>query len=286
MPLNYDVIMNWPHEEQRQRYSSNFTILYALGVGGNIIDDAADADLDFVWEKRLKALPTMSAVLAMEPFFLNDARTGVIWSQMLHGEQSIEWHSLLPPAGEVVGLATVEAIHDKGEGRGAVLVMKQDIRDAADNRLIATNRARVFLRADGGFGGTDESPKPHLIPQRAPDIVALTPIRPEQALIYRLSGDWIPLHVDPAFARQAGFKGPILHGMATYGMAGLTILRRICGAEPSRLKRLDARFSAPVYPGDLLKTEIWKEGDGEAAYRCLVGEKVVLNNGYVRYQSD
>jgi acyl dehydratase len=184
----------------------------------------------------------------------------------------------------VVGVAAVEAIHDKGEGRGAVLVLKQDVRNAADNRLIATNRARVFLRADGGFGGTDNAPKPHPIPERTPDIVVMTPTRPEQALIYRLTGDWIPLHVDPVFARRAGFKGPILHGMATYGLAGYTILRQLCGGEPARLKRLDARFSSPVYPGDLLTMEIWKESDGEAAYRCLVGDKVVLNNGYVRYQ--
>lgn len=283
MSLNYDVIMNWPHEEQRQRYSKNDTILYALGVGANIMTDAADADLTFVWEERLKALPTMVATLALEPFWINDPRTGVTWGQMLHGEQSIEWHAPLPSHGEVVALTTVEAVHDKGEGRGAVLVTRQDVRDAHSDRPIATCRASLFLRADGGFGGSDNSSKPRPIPERAPDVIEETRSRPEQALIYRLSGDWIPLHVDPEFARAGGFRGPILHGMATYGFAGLALVRRLCGGDPARLKRLDARFSAIVYPGDEIRTEIWHEGPGEAGFRCLTDGKVVLNNGYARY---
>ncbi|MDB5428905.1 MAG: putative MaoC-like dehydratase [Caulobacter sp.] len=283
MPLNYDVMMNWPHEEQRQRYSKNQTILYALGVGANLIDDAADANLPYVWEEQLVAVPTMAAVLALEPFWISDPRTGVTWSQMLHGEQSMVWHSPLPASGEVIGLTVVEEIFDKGEGRGAIMVLRQELRSAADDTPIVTNRARVFLRADGGFGGRSDAPAPHVLPDRAPDFVDEQTTRPEQALIYRLSGDWIPLHVDPAFARNAGFKGPILHGMATFGFACLGVLRHVCGDEPARLKQLDARFSSPVYPGERIRTEIWREGPGEAGFRCLVEGRVVLNNGYARY---
>jgi acyl dehydratase len=139
----------------------------------------------------------------------------------------------------------------------------------------------TFARADGGFGGPSGPVKPvHALPERAPDMAADIATRPEAALIYRLSGDPNPLHASPAVAREAGFERPILHGLCSYGVAGRAILETCCEGDPSRLRRLDLRFSSPVYPGETIRTEIWRDG-GEVSFRARVVERdvVVLNNG-------
>jgi acyl dehydratase len=151
-------------------------------------------------------------------------------------------------------------------------------------------RNATMLRNEGGFGGSGEGqPPPHPIPERAPDIVDRLGTAPNQALIYRLSGDLNPLHVDPAVAEAAGFPRPILHGLATYGFAGRAVLAAICDNQPERLKRLDVRFSRPMFPGETIKVEIWRDGDGDkggrAAFRATVEERneVVLDNGYAEF---
>jgi acyl dehydratase len=260
-----------------QEYGAKEAILYALGVGAS----ADEQDLKYVYEKDLIPLPTFAVVLARETFWLNDPRFGLDVSQMLHGEQSLEIHSPLPASGKVRGQLEVEALHDKGEGRGALLVMKRSISDVESGAPLATVRITSFLRANGGFGGnSDGAAVPHQLPDRAPDLSVALSTSPDQALIYRLSGDYNPIHIDREVAAKAGFPGPILHGLCTYGIACRAVLRGVGGDEPGRLRRFDARFSSPVYPGDEIVTDIWQDGD-TVSFRSRVPARdaLVLNNG-------
>ncbi|MDB5714819.1 MAG: MaoC-like dehydratase [Sphingomonadales bacterium] len=283
MVANYDVIRNWPVPVVRQRYDRRDTIIYNLGIGAGAVATLADVDLTLVWEERLRALPTMAAVLARERYWFDDPRTGLDWAHSVHGEQSILWHAPIPSEGEVIAEGCVEELYDKGEGRGALLVTRHDLRCAASGSELATIRQTVFFRRDGGFGGTALAPKPRRVPDTPPDIRRSLVTRPEQALLYRLSGDLFPLHVDPAFARANRFDTPIIHGLCTYGIAGAAVVDALCGGDGDRLRQLDARFSSAVLPGDRLDTLIWRLGPNEASYRCLVGDRIVIDNGYARF---
>jgi acyl dehydratase len=283
MPVNQDVVLNWTFAPVAERYDSNRTILYALGVGAGI--DGNEADLRFVYERNLKALPTLAVVLAADAPWIADPRTGITFRQVLHGEEKLEIHRPLPATGTVIAQTSIEGLYDKGP-KGAVLVLKRELRAEAGGALLATTRSSAFLRADGGFGGQSEGQElPQSIPERAPDIAVSIPTRADQALIYRMSGDHNPLHIDPAVARQAGFQRPILHGLCSYGIAGRAVVKALCDDDPDLLRRLDVRFSTPVYPGETLVTDIWREGPGRAAFRVRVAERnvVVLNNGRADY---
>ncbi|HTU13089.1 MAG TPA: MaoC/PaaZ C-terminal domain-containing protein [Allosphingosinicella sp.] len=272
-----DLVRAYRAEPVVQSYGAKDVILYALGVGAR----AGEEDLHYVYEKALVPLPTFAVVLARETFWLNEPRFGIDVSKLLHGEQRLEIHAPLPASGRVRGQLEVEALHDKGEGRGALLVMKRSISDAETGAPLATVRITSFLRANGGFGGDSAGAAvPHILPERAPDLSVAMPTSPEQALLYRLSGDYNPIHVDRDVAAKAGFPGPILHGLCTYGIACRAVLRGVCGDDPARLRRFDARFSSPVYPGDEIVTDIWREGD-TISFRSRVPARdaLVLNNG-------
>jgi acyl dehydratase len=170
---------------------------------------------------------------------------------------------------------------DKGAGKGALLLMERAIFDKATGEALATIRQTVFCRADGGFSGKQRpSPPVHALPERAPDIVCDLQTRPEMALIYRLSADVNPLHADPEVARAAGFPRPILQGLGSFGVAGHAILRSVCGYDPSRLRSIAGRFSAPVFPGETIRTEMWRDG-AIVSFRARVVERdaVAINNG-------
>ncbi|MGK2911993.1 MAG: MaoC/PaaZ C-terminal domain-containing protein [Sphingobium sp.] len=267
----------------RCTYGLRDTILYNLGVGANAIPSATDADLTLTWEERLIALPTMAAVLGWEPAWYYEPEVGLDWRNTVHGEQSIEWHAPIAPAGEIIAQSSVDELYDKGAGRGALLVIRRELRDALTGAPLATIRQSIFFRKDGGFGGPNDAPRPRQVPASQPDIRHTLVSRPEQALIYRLSGDLFALHIDPAFAQAAGFDGPVLHGLCTYGFAGRALIAELCGGAGDRLRRMDVRFSAPVTPGDTIETLIWRLGPGEAAFRCQVGERIVIDNGYARF---
>ena len=163
----------------------------------------------------------------------------------------------------------------------ALILSERTIADKATGTLLATINQTTFCRADGGFGGEKrDAPAPHPIPERAPEIVCDLPTRPETALLYRLSGDVNPLHAEPEFAKAAGFPRPILHGLATFGVAGHALLKSLCGYDPARLAAMAGRFSAPVYPGETIRTEIWRDGK-VASFRARVLERdvVAVNNG-------
>ena len=280
MPLDYDRLLNWSFPDVEQSYSKTDTILYALGIGLGA-DPLDDRQLGFVYEENLAALPTMCVVLGSPGFWLKEQDTGVDWVRVLHGEQGLQLHRPLPSAGTVIGRMRVSDIVDKGADKGALIYTEKELIDKASGDSIATLTSTTFARGDGGFEGPSVAgAKPHAIPDRAPDDICDLPTLPQAALIYRLSGDRNPLHADPAVARKAGFEAPILHGLCTLGNAGHAILRTCCDYDPTRFKSLQLRFSAPVYPGETIRTELWRD-PGVISFRSRVVERdvVVLNNG-------
>jgi acyl dehydratase len=287
MALNYEKLKNWPMVETVQTYTDSDTILYALGVG--LGSDPVDPDqLKFVYEKGLQALPTMPTVLAAVFPWLTDSEVGIDMRKMLHGESGLTIHKPLPVAATVVGRVKIANIIDRGPEKGGALYFQHEVYNQPTDDLLATITGCFVLRGNGGFGGpTGPTPAPRAIPERAPDLIGDLKTLPQAGLIYRLTGDRNPLHADPALARSARFERPILHGSCTYGVAGHAILKLACGYDPARLKRLDVRFSAPMYPGETVRTEIWREAQGRLAFRCRVVERdvVVLNNGYAEIAS-
>jgi acyl dehydratase len=287
MGLHYDMLMSLPPREGRQVYDKRDTMLYALGlgVGGKAAHDTRH--LGFVYERELQALPTMAVVLAYPGFWMADPQYGIDWRKILHAEQTLRVLGAVPVSGRMRSETTVDAIYDKGADKGALMYVLRRLYDADSEALIAELRQGVFLRGNGGFGGVASgAPAPHPTPDRAPDLVFEAVTREEQALIYRLSGDYNPLHADPIVATQAGFGRPILHGLATYGIAGWAAVVELCEGNAARLRRLDARFSNPVFPGETLRVEIWRESGGRASLQVRAKERdaVVLKNGYAEYE--
>jgi acyl dehydratase len=250
MAIVTEKLLNLAIPTVEQTYTAKDAMLYALGVGLGF-DPTDRNQLEFVYEKNLKVLPTFAVVLAYPGLWMRDLDTGIDAIKVVHGEQGLTLHKPLSPAGAVVGKSRVAGVVDKGEGRGALVMVERKIYAKGSGELIATVTQTAFCRGDGGFGGpSGPTPKPHELPARAPDLVCDLPTSPQAALIYRLSADINPLHADPDVAKAAGFPKPILHGLATYGVAGHALLKAACGYDPARLKSLNARFTAPVYPGE------------------------------------
>ncbi len=282
--LDYAKVRHWQSAAIRHTYSARDVMLYALGVG--MAQDPLDRDeLRYVIENDLRVLPSMAAVLASPGFWMrDDPEVGIDYVRLVHGEQSVTLHQALPTAGTVIGRTRITRVVDKGAGKGALVHSEKSISDAASGALLATCESAVFCRGDGGFsangGGDPPGPAPRATPDTAPDLVLDFQTRPEAALIYRLSGDFNPLHADPDVAAKAGFARPILHGLATYGAACHGLVKGFCGYDAARLKLISARFSAPTYPGDLIRLECWSEGD-EVAFRARVSARdvTVLSHG-------
>lgn len=278
MPIDYETLRNFPIPEVRQRISARDTILYALSIG--LAQDPLDLrQLDFVDHHRaLKAVPSMAVVLGHPGFWLADPNTGVDALRLVHGEQGIVIHRPLPTSGEIIGRTRITGLIDKGAGAAALLYTEKEVIDAASGALLATTTSTTFLRGQGGFGGPAGPVKAvHEVPSGPPEISLDLPTRPEQALYYRLNGDDNPLHADPAVAARAGFPRPILHGLCTLGVVCHALLATLAGYDAARLRALDLRFSAPVYPGETIRTEIWRSGAFQAR---LPGRDVrVVSNG-------
>jgi acyl dehydratase len=200
---------------------------------------------------------------------------------VVHGEQGFRLHRPLPAEASLRGETRVVDVIDKGEGKGALILTETRILDAKTGECIATTDSTSFARANGGFGGPSASPKvPRTLPARAPDLTDDWPVIPQLALIYRLSGDYNPLHADPKVATAAGFAAPILHGLCSFGVTGWALVSAVCGGDATRLRSIGTRFASPVYPGETLRVEIWRRGDA-VQFRTRVVERdiVVLSHG-------
>ena len=277
MAIAYPGILKLEAVKEQVSWSDQKSMLYALGVGlGG--DPLNEAELPFVYENGLKAVPTLATVLAFPIAILG--RTGVNFARVVHGEQFLELHKTLPPEGEATASTRVAAVYDKGADKGAVLMLETVLTEPSGAPL-ATLTASIFARADGGFGGSSEGEAPpHTLPDRAPDVSLDLPTRPDQALLYRLLGDRNPLHADPAFAKLVGFPRPILHGLCTYGMTCRAVMQAYTDFDPAPIRSHQARFSAPVFPGETVTVDLWRDGP-VVSFQARVADReaVVIKNG-------
>jgi acyl dehydratase len=273
MSLNLDIIGK-KLEAEPFTYDRDTVILYALGVGAGV------DELDFIYEKNLKVLPTF-AVVPFIPTFLSVfvPKAGLNLFKVLHGEQTIILHKPIAPAGTIHTSMVCESIYDKGDS-GAVVNVHLESRDA-DGEVVFENRAVIVDRGAGGFGG-DRGPKTEkFVPPegKEPDFAVEYAISKDQAALYRLSGDKNPLHIDPDFARKGGFEKPILHGLCTYGYAGRAIVQAAGNGDPAKLRSFSARFMDVVYPGETLIVSGWKREAGNYIVQVTAGDgRIVLGN--------
>ena len=285
--LNYEVCKNWRFDEQLVSYCSHETILYALGLGlGSNPTDPSH--LRFVYENGLQAVPTLATVLGSAGLWMRDKATGIDVTKLVHGEQHLQLLAPLPASGTLRVRQAVESVVDKGIGKGALLVTRKELMDEGGASTFAVGRSVVFLRADGGFSeasGVTDEPLSSL--PRAPSepchVQVTYETLPQAALLYRLSGDLNPLHVDPQTATKAGFEQPILHGLCTFGMAGRAALECLAEHRAEGLSSINARFTAPVWPGEAICFQFWRGDSNRFHMRAVVEARgaVVLDQGIV-----
>jgi len=273
-----------PGEPELRSWDSKDALLYAVGVGAGLGDPLQE--LEFTTENsegiEQQVLPTFAVLLSQPQASrsLGDFDRALL----VHAEQYFELHRPLPVAGTVRTTATVTGIYDKGSG--ALVVTENLAVDAETGLPLITARSGIFIRGEGGFGGPRGTDQPWELPGRAPDHQVVRETRPEQALLYRLSGDRNPLHADPKFAARGGFSRPILHGLCTYGVTGRALLHAVCDGDPARFRSMSGRFSRPVLPGEPLTVSVWLAGDGESALfqTARADGTVVIDRGRVRFR--
>ncbi|MFD7459127.1 MULTISPECIES: MaoC/PaaZ C-terminal domain-containing protein [unclassified Streptomyces] len=259
-------------------------LLYHLGIGAGI--PATDPDeLRYTLESRLHVLPSFATVAgAGSPGVISGLSmpgVEVDLARVLHGGQSLTVHRAIPPEGRATATSRIAAVHDKGTA--AVLVLRTDVGDPEGP--LWTNDARIFVRGEGGWGG-ERGPSARLdTPAGEPDLTVMRPVREDQALLYRLSGDWNPLHADPEFAKVAGFDRPILHGLCTYGITLKAVVDTLLDGEVGRVRSYDTRFAGVVHPGETLRVRMWRQ---EGAVRVAVsavdrGDAPVLADTVVQH---
>ena len=281
MAIDYDKLMNFRVSDVEQELTVRDTMLYALGVGlGH--DPMNEDELQFVYEKDLQALPTMAVVLGYMNDMLGKVDAGIDRTRTVNGGNSFTIHRSLPVEGTLTSEIRITEVIDKGPGRGAIVQGERKVYDKAGGDHLCTIGTSTFCRGQGGFGGPDgPSTAARNIPDRKPDQICDLPTLPQSALIYRLSGDYNPLHAEPAHAKRAGFDRPIAHGLLTYGVAGHALLKSCCGYDPARFRSMEGRFSSPVFPGDTIRTEMWRDDDS-VIFRSSVPDRdaVVITNGH------
>ncbi|HEX5804816.1 MAG TPA: MaoC/PaaZ C-terminal domain-containing protein [Macromonas sp.] len=278
--MNLDKILNKQFDDIEHHASPRDCMLYALGIGVGLRPEDP-RDLQFTYEQGLKLFPAMVNVICHPGGWITAPELEVNWVKLLHGEQSFTINRPLEPGKTYVGSYKVVGVLDKGEGKGAMVYLRKELREQGQSEVVSTVTSTYVLRGDGGCGGNmTEAPAIHAIPERAADAVCELPTLPQAALIYRLSGDYNPIHADPVLAKKAGFDKPILHGLCTFGVATRAIISTVCGDDPAKLKSVALRFSSPVYPGETIKTEFWRDGN-VVSFRSTAVERnvVVLNNG-------
>ena len=284
MGLDHSLV-GVPGEPYTRSWNSKDALLYAVGVGAGLGDPLQE--LEFTTENcegiEQKVLPTFAVLIAQaQPGrSLGDYDRAML----VHAEQAFELHRPLPVAGTVRTTSTVTGIYDKGSG--ALVVTENVASDAATGEPLVTSRSSAFIRGEGGFGGERGTDQPWERPDREPDYQVVLETRPEQALIYRLSGDRNPLHVDPKFAARGGFSQPILHGLCTYGVTGRALLHGLCDSDPARFRSMSGRFSRPVLPGEPLTVSAWRQDGSDTALFQTTKQDgtVVIDRGRLQVRS-
>lgn len=279
MALDYDTLMSKVEIDLPFSYTDADAMLYALSVG-MATDPLDQRELPYVYEQgaALKTVPTLASVLVPEMFPVG---LGWDYSQILHSEQRLRLFRPLPPAADLLINKRVVDAFDRGPKLGALVLLEAEGRLAGDDTVIFNMGCSIVARGDGGFGGPrGKGIPPHRAPRREPDLSCDITTRLDQALLYRLTGDRNPLHADPATAQAVGFERPILHGLCTFGVACKAVLQTICDYDYTLIEEFDARFSAPVLPGDTITTDMWQDGN-VVSFSCSVKERdaVVLRNG-------
>jgi acyl dehydratase len=281
MSLNFDLV-GVDSEPATRSWTTTDVLLYALGVGAGQADPLAE--LEFTTENstgvQTKVLPTFGNMITGggRGRSLGDFDPAAL----VHAEQAFTLHRPLPTAGTSRSVSRVAGIYDKGSA--ALVVTESTAVDAATGEPLVTTRGSIFIRGEGGFGGGRGPGQDWEMPSGAPDEQVTYQTRPDQALLYRLTGDRNPLHSDPKFAARGGFARPILHGMCTYGYTGRALLHAVCDSEPARFGSMEGRFTRPVIPGDELTISIWAHG-GTAYFRTTSNGVPVLDRGRMTFSS-
>lgn len=290
MPIFYPDILDQKTAARTFSYGDKDVMLYALGVGMSH-DPMDERELAFTYEKNLKVIPTAATVLssAMGRPARGEGQaeqkpghrpSQINFLMVVHGEQKVELHKPLPTSGTFTAEGRTIGAYDKGKDKGAVIVNETVWTDEKGEK-VATLTGSTFARGDGGFGGPSEGqPEPHTIPSRKADLSVDISTREDQALLYRLNGDRNPLHSDPDSAKRSGFPRPILHGLCTYGITCRAVLQAITGYDPDQILSHQARFSAPVFPGDVITVDLWKDGRNISfEARVAARNATVIKNG-------
>jgi acyl dehydratase len=281
MPLNLDAVGR-TSDPTETSWSSKSALLYALGVGAG--QDDPLSELEFTTENshgiRQRVLPTFGVIVVQHGGSrqtIGDFNPAML----VHAEQALTLHRPLPVEGRANITSKLAGIYDKGSG--ALVVSESTATDAESGQVLLSTASSVFIRGEGGFGGDRGPSATWQRPDREPDQRATSQTRPDQALLYRLSGDRNPLHSDPAFASRAGFSRPILHGLCTYGVTGRLLLHALCGSDPARFRSMRGRFTRPVLPGACLTVSIWVDGRTARFQTADDDGQVVIDHGEVEF---
>jgi len=282
MPIDYEKLLALRIPETRQSYTRKDAMLYALSLGYGS-DPLDAAQLPYVYEPLLQAVPSMGVVLAHPGYWPRTLDTGLNWIKIVHAEQGLVLHKPLPPEADVIGQSRVVDIIDKGAEKGALISYERKIYERSSGDALCTISQTMLARADGGFGGPAKaSAPPHAIPARPADYSCVLTTQNNAALLYRLNGDWNPLHADPEVARKAGFARPILHGLATWGLALHAVLKSACNYDAAGIASIFGRFTAPVYPGETFRTDIWRDENVLSfTVRAVERDILAINNGKI-----
>jgi len=264
MPIDVNAALTAAPTVREAGWTERDVILYHLGLGAGV-DSLNPAELEWVYEKNLKVLPTFAMVAgqgvsagAVTAAGLNLPGIDIDLRKILHGGQSLTVHAPIPASGAATISSRVADVWDKG--KAAVIVLEQSAQDSGGKPLWTT-AMQIWARGEGGFGGDAGPDASNAVPERSPDKVLVSPTSTQQALMYRLSADMNPLHADPAFAKMAGFDRPILHGLASYGIVCKAVVDGVLDGDPTRVRTFSVRFAGSLYPGETIETAVWRDGD-------------------------